>query len=188
MKVSFLSYAFAGRLIGALLVVAAVGQSPPAQSLARSAPQETAGNAANATPASRLGRSGLPLPRFVSLRAHEVNMRTGPGIRYPIEWVYRRAGLPVVVIDEFENWRRVRDWEGSVGWVHQSMLSSSRSVIVVGKGVTMRRDSRTDAPAVARLATGVIGTLDGCGKAWCQVRVKGFDGWLPRTAVFGAPP
>lgn len=188
MKVTSLYYALVSRVIGIFLVAIAIGQAAPAQSLARAAPQETAGNAADTAPAPRLGRSGLPLPRFVSLRAHEVNLRTGPGIRYPIDWVYRRPGLPVAVIDEFEHWRRIRDWEGSVGWVHQSMLSSTRSVIVVGDGVTMRRASRADAPAVARLAVGVIGTLDGCQEGWCQVRVKGFEGWLPHTAVFGATP
>ena len=77
--------------------------------------------------------SGLPLPRFVSLRAALVNLRTGPGVRYPIDWVYNRAGLPLEVVDEFETWRKVRDWEGSIGWIHQSMLSGERKVMIRGK-------------------------------------------------------
>ena len=77
--------------------------------------------------AAQDGTSGLPIPRFVSLRADEVNMRTGPGVRYPIDWVYARQGLPVQVIGEFEAWRQIRDSEGSTGWVHRTMLSGRRT-------------------------------------------------------------
>ncbi|HEC14175.1 MAG TPA: hypothetical protein ENI72_00310, partial [Rhodospirillales bacterium] len=76
--------------------------------------------------------SGLPLPRFVSLRVNEVNMRTGPGVQYPIEWVYSRQYLPMEVIAEYSTWRKVRDWQGGQGWVHQSMLGGRRSFIVTG--------------------------------------------------------
>ena len=79
------------------------------------------------------GASGLPLPRFVSLRANEVNLRSVPGIRFPIDWVYRRSGLPVEVIDEFDTWRQVRDWEGTTGWVHKSMVQGRRTVRVTGE-------------------------------------------------------
>ena len=74
--------------------------------------------------------SGLSLPRFISLRADRVNMRTGPGGQYPIEWLYRRRSLPVEVIAEYKNWRKIRDWQGTQGWVHQSMLSRHRTIIV----------------------------------------------------------
>jgi SH3-like domain-containing protein len=79
------------------------------------------------------------LPRFVSLRASEVNLRTGPGIRYPIEWVFKRRDLPVEVVDEFESWRRIRDWEGTLGWVHQSMLRGRRTALVTGEPRVLRR-------------------------------------------------
>ena len=82
--------------------------------------------------------SGLPLPRFVSLRAAEVNMRTGPGVQYPVEWVYRRQALPMEVIAEYGTWRKVRDWQGTQGWVHQSMLGGRRTLIVTGKVRTVR--------------------------------------------------
>ena len=75
--------------------------------------------------------SGLPLPRFVSLRADEVNMRTGPGVQYPVEWVYKRQGLPAEIIAEFGTWRKVRDWQGTQGWIHQSMLSGKRNFIIM---------------------------------------------------------
>ena len=74
------------------------------------------------------GRTGLPLPRFVTLRANEVNLRSGPGTRYPIDWVYRRSGMPVEIIDEFDTWRRIRDWQGTEGWVHQSMVQGRRGI------------------------------------------------------------
>jgi SH3-like domain-containing protein len=139
-------------------------------------------------PAQDIGPSGLPLPRFVTLRAAKVNMRSGPGIRYPIEWVYALKGLPLEVIDEFETWRRIRDWQGSKGWVHQSMLSGQRGVMVVGERRLLRRAPEDDAPGVARIQAGVIGRLHRCAEGWCQIEVKGFDGWLPRDEIYGAYP
>ena len=74
----------------------------------------------------------LPLPRFVSLRSNEINLRTGPGSNYPIVWIYQRRGMPVEVVAEFESWRKIRDWQGTVGWVHQSMLDGRRGALVIG--------------------------------------------------------
>lgn len=136
----------------------------------------------------RPGRTGLPLPRFVSLRAAEVNLRTGPGIRYPIDWVYHRRGLPVEVIDEFETWRRIRDHEGTTGWVHQSMLDGQRSILVNGEASLIRRKPEPDAPVVARLEPGVIARLEGCKGDWCRVNVERHAGWLRRGGVFGLYP
>jgi len=144
--------------------------------------------AAQTAATAQVGPSGLPLPRFVSLRGAEVNLRTGPGIRYPIDWVYRRRGLPVEVIDEFETWRRIRDYEGTMGWVHQSMLEGRRSVLVLGEQRVLRRTPETSAPGVARLDPGVIARLEGCEAAWCLLKVRGYDGWLRREAVFGLYP
>ncbi len=113
----------------------------------------------------RPGRTGLPIPRFVSLASAEVNLRAGPGRQYPIEVVYRRRGLPVEVIDEFDTWRRIRDWEGTVGWVHGSLLSGRRTLRVLGPEgglVTLRRAPDEGAPAVAEAEPGVIGQLERC--------------------------
>src|SRR5919204_606278 len=77
--------------------------------------------------------SGLPLPRFASLRSDEVNVRTGPGTRYPVDWVFKRKGMPVEIVAEFENWRKIRDWQGASGWVHQSLLTGKRSFIIPAK-------------------------------------------------------
>ena len=133
----------------------------------------------------RLGTSGLSLPRFVSLKSGEVNLRTGPGKRYPIDWIYRRRGLPVEVIDEFEDWRRVRDHDGTVGWVHRFMLVSRRTVLVMGATRTLRRKPEPDATGLAYLEAGVIADLTDCRKAWCRIEAQGFDGWLHRSEIFG---
>ncbi|MBB3066606.1 MULTISPECIES: SH3 domain-containing protein [Limibacillus] len=136
----------------------------------------------------RPGRTGLPLPRFASFRSDEVNLRTGPGVRYPIEWVYRRQGLPVEIVDEFETWRRVRDWEGTLGWVHQSMLSGRRTLRVQGDQVALRREPSESAALVAWLEGGVIGELKGCDGGWCRAEVAGYDGWLMRSDFYGTLP
>jgi SH3-like domain-containing protein len=138
--------------------------------------------------AIRVGASGMLLPRFVSLRAEEVNLRTGPGTRYPIDWIYRRRGLPVQVIDEFEIWRRVRDHEGTVGWIHRSMLAAKRTVLVTGEPRVLHRRPEAQSPGLAHLEAGVIGRLEGCERDWCRVEAQGFEGWLRRSDIFGTGP
>jgi SH3-like domain-containing protein len=133
-------------------------------------------------------RENLPIPRFVSLRSEEVNLRTGPGVRYPVEWVFVRRQMPVEVLQEFENWRRVRDREGTEGWVHQSMLAGRRTGVVLGEGGRpheLKRRPEDAAPALARIEPGVIVTLIECAGAWCRAEAGGFRGWLPRGAIWG---
>lgn len=129
--------------------------------------------------------TGLPIPRFVTLRSAEVNARIGPGRSYPVEWVFSRKEMPVEITAEFDTWRRIRDWEGAQGWVHQSMLSGKRGVVVLG-GVRTLRETPTEASAVAAYAQpGVIGKLMKCKGEWCQVDLKGHKGWLTRKDVWG---
>lgn len=149
---------------------------------------QTQGTGATDGAQSQAGQSGRPLPRFVSLRAPKVNLRTGPGIRYPIDWVYTRKGMPLEIIDEFETWRRIRDWQGSIGWVHQSMLSNRRGALVVGRQRLMRRAPKDGAPVMALVEAGVVGRLLGCGGGWCRIAVKGFEGWLKEKEIYGAHP
>ncbi len=134
------------------------------------------------------GRTGLPLPRFVTLRAAEVNMRTGPGIRYPIDWVYKRRGLPVEIVDEFETWRRIRDWQGTEGWVHQSMLQGRRGILITGKLRILRLEAEADSAGVAQVEAGVVGRLKRCRGDWCLVEFTGFEGWLRREEFYGLYP
>lgn len=137
--------------------------------------------------AAQVAGSGLPLPRFVSLRAGEVNLRTGPGVQYPVEWVYRKSGLPLEIIAEYKTWRKVRDWEGAQGWVHQTMLNAKRSFIVTGATRTITTQADLNARPVARMQAGVVGLLLACPSAseFCRVEVDGFEGWLPRTDFWG---
>ena len=125
------------------------------------------------------------LPRFASLRASEVNLRTGPGVRYPIDWVYVRRYLPIEIVAEFDAWRKIRDWRGTVGWVHKSMLSGRRTVMVVGGTQKLRRDSEPQAPEIARVEENVIGRLLRCAKIWCRIEFKGKRGWLRRDKLWG---
>ncbi len=131
--------------------------------------------------------SGLPLPRFVSLRSDEVNLRTGPGVRYPVDWIYGRRDLPVEVIAEFETWRKIRDWQGTEGWVHQSMLSARRMVVVTGAQRRLRADPDEKAPLLALVDPNVMGRLLACprGKAYCRVEVGNVQGWLKRDEFWG---
>lgn len=131
--------------------------------------------------------SGLPLPRFVSLRGHEVNLRAGPGLQYPIEWVYRRQGLPLEIVAEYKTWRRVRDWQGDQGWVHQSMLAGKRTFLIINADQTLRAKPDVEARAVAILSEGVVGELSACPKthSWCEVDVDGYGGWVPRGTIWG---
>lgn len=134
------------------------------------------------------GESGLPIPRFVSLRADEVNLRTGPGVRYPVDWVVQRRGLPVEVVAEFEAWRKIRDQEGVEGWVNKAMLSGRRTILVTGDVRTLRRSHSADAPAVARVEPGVVARLVKCDESWCKVEVDNYDGWLQRSELWGLYP
>lgn len=138
---------------------------------------------------SGLKGSGLPLPRFVSLRTDKVNMRAGPGTQYPLNWVYHRRELPVEVIAEFEVWRKIRDPEGAEGWVHQSMLAGKRTITVRRDRdrVMLRRTPDAAAAPAAWLSGGVIGKVLACPKnsLFCQVDVEGYQGWLSRDEVWG---
>ncbi|HEV2551414.1 MAG TPA: SH3 domain-containing protein [Stellaceae bacterium] len=130
----------------------------------------------------------LPVPRFVSLRADEVNLRTGPGERYPIDWVLTRKGLPVEIVEEFEAWRKIRDVQGTEGWVHQRMVTGTRNVVVTGDVRTLRADPEATAPAVARAEPGVIAHLLVCRDTWCRVELQDMKGWLKRSEVWGVYP
>ena len=135
-----------------------------------------------------LSGTGLPLPRFASLRANEVNLRTGPGVRYPVEWVFIKRNLPIQITAEFGTWRRIRDWQGTEGWVHQTMLSGKRTLIVTGGIQPLRRDPDGAANVVARAEERVIGRLLGCEGDWCQVDIADIRGWMKRANFWGAAP
>jgi SH3-like domain-containing protein len=145
-----------------------------------------------AAPVATGSVSGLPVPRFVSLKADRINVRSGPNKDHEVRWVYTRAGMPVEITAEFENWRRIRDWEGSEGWVYHSMLSGKRTAVVVpkinDKLVPLYEQPDIEAAEAARLQAGVVGSLKSCDGTWCQFVGKNFDGWIRQERLWGAYP
>jgi len=134
--------------------------------------------------------SGLPIPRFVSLRTDPINLRSGPGLQYPVEWVYHRKRLPVEVVKEFDTWRRIRDPDGVEGWVHQSMITGHRTAIVRSSPQALRRNDGDDASAVATVEAGVVVAIQRCPaeSRSCRVQIDGFQGWLKREYLWGVYP
>ena len=137
------------------------------------------------------GTSGLPVPRFASLKADKVNVRNGPAKTQDISWVFARAGLPVEVTAEFETWRRIRDSEGAEGWVYHSMLSLRRTALVAPwqkETVVLRDGPNADGRVVAQLEPGVLGVVKSCDGKWCRITGDGFDGFVVQTELFGVYP
>lgn len=134
--------------------------------------------------------TGLPLPRFAAVRASQVYLRAGPGFRYPIAWVYHRAGMPVEILREFNVWRLVRTPDGTEGWMHEATLNGKRDFIVTGGRHTLRDGPGPDDRPVAILEAGVVGPILRCdaGAAWCRVAAGGYRGWLPRADFWGSLP
>jgi SH3-like domain-containing protein len=138
------------------------------------------------------GASGLPVPRFVSLKSDRVNVRVGPSREHAVAWTFVQSGLPVEIIQEFENWRRIRDWEGKVGWVFHSLLSGRRTALVTPWEKTnrtpLRARSKSDADIVAELEPFVLTSVTECAGGWCRVNGDQYDGWLDQTRLFGVYP
>ena len=132
-----------------------------------------------------LGASGLPTPRFVSLNVSKANMRSGPGEQYPILWVYVREDLPLEVTDEYGAWRRIRDNEGTTGWMHGALLSGRRSGIISGATRILYADPDTKSKALLRTEPGVILSIESCENDWCKVKIRGRNGWVPQEHFWG---
>lgn len=130
----------------------------------------------------------LPVPRFVSLGSNEINVRVGPGIRYPIRFVLKKKGLPVEITKEFDVWRKVQTYNGDEGWVHKSLLSGRRKVIIKDYTRTVYRRPKLLSSAVVKLKAGVIARLFTCEGVWCKIEASGFEGWIERNAIWGVYP
>jgi SH3-like domain-containing protein len=167
-------------------------QSPPPQAATAPPPPAMPAEVAPAAkpPEPKGSVTSLPLPRWASLRADEVNLRVGPGMTFPIEWQYHRRDLPVQILREVEVWRLIQDEDGVKGWVHSATLTGRRSFIVKDTDVVLRSAAAADAAPVARLKPGVIGRIRACeaGAAWCEVQVADYKGWLRRDQFFGTDP
>jgi SH3-like domain-containing protein len=138
--------------------------------------------------AARGSETNLPLPRFVSLKAAEGNARRGPSLSHRIDWVFVRPGMPLEITGEYGHWRRVRDRDGAGGWVHYSLLSGARTVIVNESLADLRARPVAGAPVVARAEAGVVARLGDCGPQWCRISAGGQRGWIEKSRLWGVAP
>jgi SH3-like domain-containing protein len=136
--------------------------------------------------------SGLPVPRFVSLKPDKVNVRAGPTRTHDVTWQYTRSGLPVEITAESDNWRRIRDWEGAEGWVYHSLLSGRRTALVTSKAkdelVPLYHSADEREHVVARLQPGVVASVRRCTGKVCHIVGSGFDGWIAQERLWGVYP
>ena len=136
--------------------------------------------------------SGLPVPRFVSLKADKVNMHVGPAKTYETKWLYQRQGLPVEITAESENWRRIRDADGTEGWVYHSLLSGKRTGMVTAKNphdlIDIHAKPDLESAVTAKLERGVVATVKRCDNGWCSISGRGFDGWIQQARLWGVYP
>ena len=136
--------------------------------------------------------TGLPLPRYVSLKSDRVNLREGPSQDHRTSWIFEHAGLPVEITAEFDVWRKIRDADGDEGWVIQTLLSGRRTALVKpwakNEILSLYDKPSADAGLDAKLQSGVIGSVRTCNGAWCRISGSGFDGWIQQTNLWGIYP
>lgn len=185
MKVLNIRAYFAIALLAGALSLAV----PAAHAAAQSGEGATA---ATQTGGTQTGPSGLPLPRFVSLKSDRINVRAGPGQDHTISWIFSKAGLPVEIVAEYENWRRIRDSEGAEGWIFHSLLSGRRTAIVAPwskeNNLALRRSPGEDESLAARVEPNVLVDLNECDGTWCRVSVKNVTGWITQDTLWGVYP
>ncbi len=132
--------------------------------------------------------TNLPLPRYVSMKAQEGNVRRGPSLTHRIDWVFKRRDMPLEITAEHGHWRRVRDRDGAGGWVHYSLLSGVRTVLVERDLLSLHSRPDARSPVTANLALGVVARLGECGPDWCRLTAGGYRGWADKTALWGVKP
>jgi len=175
--------AFIAGAVGAALIC---GAAPLARAQTEAAPPPVL---AAAAPAPAIGsETGLPLPRYVSLKTSRGRARRGPSDSHRVDWIYTRRDLPLRVTGEFEHWRRVEDSEGEGGWIHYSLLSGVRTVLVTLDLAPMRARPAATAAPLAYLEAGVVARILECNPGWCRLNVEGARGWVDRGALWGLDP
>lgn len=133
--------------------------------------------------------TGMPIPRFVSMRAETANARRGPSLDHKVDWTFVRRGMPLEVTGEYGNWRRVRDAEGAGGWIHHTLLSGIRTVLVGGEAPSALRANPDDAAQIRAFAEpGVVARLEHCRGDWCELSADGVSGWVHRAGLWGVLP
>ncbi len=163
-----------------------------ADSLANAAPDGSLATGSLGQYQKALGPSGFAIPRFVSLKAEKVNVRRGPSSEHPVAWVFQRKGMPVEIVAEFENWRRIRDSDGEEGWILQNMLTGKRTAVVApwrrGQALSLRSTAAAGSALVAKIGAGVVGDVTSCTGEWCEVTAGGYDGWIEQAMLWGVYP
>ena len=129
--------------------------------------------------------TNLPIPRYVSLKTNEANARRGPSLSHKIDWIYKRQNMPLEIYAEYENWRRVRDFEGLGGWVHYTLLSGKRYVLIKNELLEMRLLPSMESQVIAKVPQFNIANLDKCNKDWCRIIDNGYKGWVPKSEIWG---
>jgi len=184
-----------GAALGCLAAVSAAQAVTPYEAAQRAMAQQSGGGSAaggaGAAPAAT-GPSGLPLPRFVTLKSNHANMRVGPDQgKYPISWTYKQRGLPVEILQEYDNWRRIRDVDGTVGWVNAGLLSGKRGAIITPKGrglSPLYAEPSAQARVVIKAEAGVIARVEECDGVWCELSIDGNHGYIQQTKLWGVYP
>ena len=165
-----------------------IGTRP--DSMASTAAGETTGSISPT--AKSLGPSGLPIPRFVSLKADKVNVRRGPSSDHAVAWVFQRKGLPVEIVAEFDNWRRIRDSDGEEGWILQNLLTGKRTAVIApwrkDEALPMYDRPNTGGGTVARVSSSVVGEVEACDGQWCEITAGGYDGFIEQSQLWGVYP
>lgn len=182
----FLFAALAFAVAGGIVYAFTENHNPATLSTARAAQD----NKPSAKPVNT--QTGLPLPRFVSLKSERVNVRRGPSSEHGVVWVFTQKSLPVEIIAEFDHWRRIRDSEGAEGWVYHSLLTGRRTVIAApwSSDTTMRLHASASASAklIARIGSGALGDLMSCDGKWCLATFSGYEGYVSQETLFGVYP
>ena len=143
-------------------------------------------NVLSASSASKISKkTGLPLPRFVSLKSNKVNLRRGPGLDYKIDWVYKRKHLPLMIVSEFGHWRQVIDFEGYSGWIYKDLLSGSRYIIVNKEETLLRNKATFDSLGKAILKRELVAKLIDCEGLWCFIRIRNMRGYVLAEHIWG---
>jgi SH3-like domain-containing protein len=132
--------------------------------------------------------TSLPLPRYVSLKTNEGNVRRGPSLEHRIDWVFHHRDYPLRITGEFEHWRRVEDMEGQGGWIYYTMLSGVRTVLVTDARTELRRAPEEKSDILALADEGVIGRLGACTLDWCEIEAGGEEGWVEKSRLWGVDP
>jgi SH3-like domain-containing protein len=181
-RIRLATFLISAQIFGALIPTA---HTQAAQSQETLAPGSFKAYAAEGVASRVSDFSGMPVPRYSSLRYNEVNGRAGPSRDYPVQWTYERLGLPVVVVRESQDWRKIRDPMGDEVWVNKTQLAAERTVIATASGA-IHRDATNKSAATARFAPGAVMSLAACKGEWCRVEAGGRTGFVLKSQLWGA--